>query len=97
MYGLISKILTQPGRRDDLAEVLMEGSSDMPGCTSYVVVRDPDDQDALWVTEVWESRDAHQASLQLPQVQLAMEHGRPLIAEFAERHETEPLGAPGHS
>ncbi len=91
MYGLITKILTQPGRRDDLAAILMEGSRDMPGCVSYVVARDPTDADALWVTEVWEARADHQASLQLPQVQVAMEHGRPFIAEFEERYETEPL------
>ena len=97
MYGLIGKIRSQPGRRDDLAEVLMEGSQDMPGCVSYIVARDPDDADALWVTEVWEDQAHHQSSLQLPQVQLAIERGQPLIAEFEERYETEPLSAPGHS
>ncbi len=92
MYGLIARIFTEPGRRDDLAEILLEASKGMPGCVSYVVARDPTNADALWVTEVWKTKTDHQASLQLPQVQVAMEHGRPLIDRFGERYETEPMG-----
>ncbi len=47
----------------------------MPGCFSYVVAADPAEPDALWVTEVWESQASHQASLQLPAVQAAIDHG----------------------
>ncbi len=55
MYGLIGRIKTQPGKRDELAAILLQGTKDMPGCLSYVVANDPRDPDALWVTEVWES------------------------------------------
>jgi quinol monooxygenase YgiN len=51
--------------------------------------------DALWVTEVWVSRDAHRASLQLPEVQAAIAKGRPLIAGFDSRAETTVLGGIG--
>lgn len=67
----------------------------MPGCLSYIVATDPKDADALWITEVWDSPDSHKASLALPMVQEALTAGRPLIAGFAERFETNPLGGAG--
>lgn len=95
MYGLIGRIQTTPGDRDLLAEILLSGVSGMPGCLSYVVARDPDDSDALWVTEVWVDREHHRASLSIPSVQEAIERGRPLIVAFTDRTETEPLGGHG--
>lgn len=95
MYGLIGKILTVPGARDELATVLIEGVAGMPGCLSYVVALDTTDEDALWVTEVWTDADAHRASLSLPSVQGAIARGRPLIAGFGDRLETQPVGGHG--
>jgi quinol monooxygenase YgiN len=95
MYGLIGRILAVEGRREELEAVLLGNAGGMPGCLSYVVARDPETPDALWVTEVWESREAHRASLALPAVQAAIGRGRPLIAGFDSRQETEPLGGIG--
>lgn len=95
MYGLITKIIATAGKRDALLEILLTASSSMSGCLSYVVARDKTDTDALWVTEVWQSQEAHQASLTLPSMQEAINQGRPLIAEFAQRFETEPSGGHG--
>ena len=92
MFGLIGRIKTVPGQRDRLATILLDGTTAMPGCRSYVVAKDPGDVDAIWVTEVWDSRESHLASLKLPAVQQAIAQGRPLIAGFAERFETEPVG-----
>lgn len=97
MYGLIGRMSAQPGRRDALAAILLEGTGEMSGCLSYIIARDPEDADALWITEVWDSQDSHRASLQLPAVQAAIAKGRPLIAGFDNRHETEPLGGVGLS
>jgi quinol monooxygenase YgiN len=95
MYGLIGKMKTVPGKRDDLIAILLEAPGAMPGCHSYVVARDPADPDAIWVTEVWDSEASHQASLKLPSVQQAIARGRPLIAGFGERFVTEPIGGFG--
>ena len=95
MYGLIGKIKSIAGQRDALVAILLDGLVDMPGCLSYVVAEDPTDPGALWVTEVWESREHHQASLTLPSVQQAISQGRPLIAGFGERFETIPVGGHG--
>ena len=92
MYGLIGKMKAFPGKRDELAATLLAGSLDMPSCLSYVVAKDPEDADALWVTEVWDSEASHKASLALPGVKASIAKGRPLIASFGEYHTTVPIG-----
>ncbi len=67
----------------------------MPGCKSYVIALDPSDADALWITEVWEDQQSHQASLKLPEVQSAIAQAKPLIAAFGEHFITEPVGGHG--
>jgi len=96
MYGLIGKIKTADGKRDELISILLEGTSgDMPGCISYVIAKDRDDTNAIWVTEVWDTQENHQNSLSLPSVQDVIARGRPLIAGFGERFETVPIGGIG--
>ncbi len=95
MYGLIGKLVATDGARDALAGILLEGTREMPGCLSYIVARDAEDENALWVTEVWDSEESHRSSLSLPTVQATIQKGRPLIAGFEDRHVTEPLGGHG--
>ncbi|MBL8988666.1 MAG: antibiotic biosynthesis monooxygenase [Gemmatimonadetes bacterium] len=95
MYGLIGKITTTPGQRDAFAAILLEGTNEMPGCLSYVVAIDPAEPDALWVTEVWDSKASHEASLALPAVRAAIAKGRAMIAGFSNRVETTPIGGAG--
>ena len=95
MYGLIGRIKAVAGRRAELAAVLVQEDGSMPGCLSYIVAEDPADAAALWVTEVWVDQAAHRASLQLPAVQAAIAKGRPLIAGFDNRVETNVLGGSG--
>ncbi|MDX1393183.1 MAG: putative quinol monooxygenase [Gemmatimonadota bacterium] len=94
MYGLIGSIRCTPGERERLIEILLEGTRDMPGCRHYVVARDTTDDDAIWITEVWDDEESHAASLGLPAVRDAIERGRPLIAGFDQRVVTEPVEPP---
>ena len=95
MYGLIGKMLAQPGQREALIEILLEGTGSMPGCRSYIIARDPTNADAIWITEAWDDAASHKASLALPSVQAAIAKARPIIAGFGERFETEPVGGQG--
>ena len=95
MYGLIGKMTTAPGQRDALIQILLGGTGDMPGCLSYIVAKDPNEPDALWITEVWENEASHKASLSTPAVQQAIARGRPLIAGFSNRTITTPVGGVG--
>ncbi len=89
-YGLIVKITAKAGARDELAAIFADLPT-MPGCLSYVVAHDSDDPDGLWVTEVWESAEAHRDSLELPEVRQAIALGKPLIESFEHRFETTPV------
>lgn len=95
MYGLIGKMKIVPGQRDALVAILLEGLQNMPGCLSYIVAHDPADPDAIWITEAWDSKASHAASLQLASVKAAIAKGRALIAGFGERFETAPVGGQG--
>lgn len=90
-HGLIGHIKAQPGKRDELAAILGENDTGMPGCLSYVVALDPADPDGLWVTEVWQDEASPRASLELPAVQDAISRGRPLIVDFDAYHQTQPV------
>lgn len=95
MYGLIGKMSAAKGKRDELIEILLEGTDKMPGCLSYIIAKDLEDENGIWITEVWENKTDHEASLKLPLVQAAIAKGRPLIAGFSDRHETAPVGGHG--
>jgi reactive intermediate/imine deaminase len=95
MYGLIGKMVATAGNRDALAAIILDGASTMPGCLSYVVAKDPRDENALWITEVWDSADSHKASLSLPRVREVIARGRPLIASFGDSVQSEPIGGHG--
>ena len=97
MYGLIGRMLAAPGKREDLLAIMLEGNAAMPGCISYVIARDPKSDDGIWITEVWNNKDSHGASLHLPHVQATIAKARPIIAGFEQYCETEPLGGIGLS
>lgn len=92
MYGLIGRMRAVPGKRTELAAILMEGTGTMPGCRAYIVAEDAKEADALWITEVWDDATFHAASLKLAAVQDAIERARPLIAGFDSQVELRPLG-----
>jgi quinol monooxygenase YgiN len=97
-YGLVGKIVATPGGGDALAAHLLDAAAvleQVPGCRSYLVSRDLHENDAVWVTEVWDSAQAHQASLELVAVQELIARARPVIARMAERFELLPVGGKG--
>jgi|SRR5215469_4764056 len=95
MFGLIGKMTAAPGKRDELIGILVNATSKMPGCLSYIIAKDASDADAIWITEAWESKTTHDASLSLPKVKESIAKGRPLIASFGDRIVTTPVGGFG--
>lgn len=91
MIGYINKIVAAPGRREALISLLLEGSGGMPGCLSYVVAADAGEPETVWVTEIWDSPESHDASLALPAVKAAIEAAMPIIADFANVATTRPV------
>ena len=95
MYGLIGSMTAVPGRRDDLIAVLIQAVSDMPGCLSYVVAKSSTDDSTIWITEVWDSKESHDASLSLPSVTKAISAAKPMISAFGSQVITTPVGGYG--
>jgi quinol monooxygenase YgiN len=95
MYGLIGRMTVAAGQRDAVIQILLSGTGRMPGCRSYIVAKDPQDPNGIWITEVWDSEANHKASLSLPEVQAAITKAKPMITGFAERFITTPVGGVG--
>jgi len=95
LYGLIGKMKAVAGQRDALISAVLEGSASMPGCLSYIVAKDVDDADAIWITEVWDSEASHDASLQLPAVQASIAKARDFVASMETGVVTVPVGGIG--
>ena len=90
-YGLIGQMIAQPGKRAELVAILSDGTGAMLGNIAYLIGEDSANPDAIWIVELWEAKEAHAASLQLPAVQAAIRKGRPLIAGFGTRAEFKPV------
>lgn len=97
MYGEIGKLIVVPGKRDELIANILEGISNMPGCLSYIVAKDASNDDAVWISEVWDSKASHDSSLSLPSVKAAIAKNIPLIAGFGDSIVTKPVGGHGLS
>lgn len=92
MFGLTGSLMVLPENRSALIEALLEGAREMPGCLSYVVGEDAEDESVVWVAEVWVTREAHRDSLELPHVKAAIDRARPLLVGFGQRHEYDVMG-----
>ena len=95
MFGMIGKMITASGKRSEVISLLLQAVSAMPGCLSYVVAQDTADENGIWITEVWDSKDSHDASLALPEVRKTIAAARPMIAGFSNQVITTPVGGYG--
>lgn len=99
MFMLHGRLAAQPGKRDELLAILAEGdrAEPLPGCRLYLVAVDETDADGVWVTEVWESEEAHAASLQLDRVREQIGRAMPLLdpAGFRRQQLDARAGIPG--
>ncbi|MBM7565227.1 putative quinol monooxygenase [Paenibacillus sacheonensis] len=97
-FGLSGKMMAQPGKRDELATLLLEATAamkDVKDCQVYIVSVLPEEPDAIWITEVWSSAEAHQASLALDTTRAMIQRAKPLIAGFEQQIRHVPLGGIG--
>jgi quinol monooxygenase YgiN len=83
LYARQGKLIAKQGQRDALAAILLAdetGLASMPGCRVYLVMAGEQEPDVVYVTEVWDSKEAHRASLALPGVKAAIARATPLMA-----------------
>ncbi len=95
MYGIIGSMQALAGQREALIDILLEGVVVVPGCLSYVVARDPQDSDRLWVSQVWKDESSYRDALTTPALRSHLARGVPLIASISPPTITEPVGGIG--
>ena len=95
MYGLIAKVTTVSGKREEMLAILKESAENMAGCLSYVVAKDSMDENLIWVTEVWDSVGSHDASLSLPTVRNAIPRAQAIVSGFEKVAVTSPVWGVG--
>ena len=82
--------------RDTVVGLLSRPNTDLAdaGCLLYEVGVNHDHPDVVFVSELWTSRDAHQASLLLPSVQASIARALPLMNGESTGHSFEVSGSP---
>ncbi len=96
-YGLFGFVLAQEDKRDKLLGHLLRAAELLeqdPGCIHYVVGTS-DHPDAVWISEVWTDREAHDHSLASDEVTALIQQARPLIAGMGEQTELTVHGGKG--
>lgn len=95
-YGLHGRLQAKQGHGNALAAILLQASqlvSSAKGCHLYLVSKDAQDPDSVWVTEVWDSKEDHDNSLHLEGVGPLIAQAIPLLAGKPEKGaELEVLG-----
>ena len=98
-YGLHGKLTASQGNRDKLAAILLEASklvSTANGCQLYLVSTTPDDENAVWVTEAWDSKEDHDNSLNVAGVRELIAQAMPILAGMPQKgQELQILGGAG--
>lgn len=79
-FANVGTLESIPGKRDELVAHLTRRSEGMPGCLLYEVGVSDEQPDTVFVVELWESAEAHQASLTLPAVRASIAAARPLLS-----------------
>lgn len=98
MYAMTGKLSAQPGKREMLASILLRASdmvADMSGCRAYIVMEDAGDESTVWVFEMWDDKEAHDASLRDERVRALINEAMPIMAGAPSGSELRVLGGHG--
>ncbi|MBC8033261.1 MAG: antibiotic biosynthesis monooxygenase [Chitinophagaceae bacterium] len=98
-YGLHGKLTAKAGNREKLAQILLEAArllSETKGCQLYVIGIDDNDEEAVWVTEVWDTKEDHENSLKVESTRALIAQAIPILDGMPEKgQELRVLGGLG--
>lgn len=85
-YLLQGKLIAKPGSKDELTKIMLRASELMlakaEGCEMYVVGQSESDEDAVFITEIWATKENHEASLSVEGVRELIGEAMPILAEM---------------
>jgi len=81
-FANVGTLGVKPGHRDDVVAILTSSNPELQasGCLLYEVGVNEASPDTVFVCELWESPQAHRASLQIPSVRAAIHEAMPLLS-----------------
>ncbi len=98
MYGMCGKLVAQAGKRGDFVEILTRAANlvaQLPGCRLYLINEDLADSTSIWVYEVWDDKESHDASLNDDRVRSLIKEAMPLMGGSPESVELRVVGGYG--
>ena len=95
-FANVGSLETKPGQRDAVLSILVRPMAGLKeaGCLLYEVGVNDAVPDTVFVCELWESQEAHRASLELESVQAAIEEAMPLLTGEMGGNQFTVLGSP---
>lgn len=85
-YLLQGKLVAKEGLRDQLTEIMLKASklmlSKAKGCKIYAVGHSEDYVNSVFITEIWATKEDHEASLSVEGVRELISEAMPLLAEM---------------
>ena len=95
---MTGKLQAQPGKRAVLVDILLRAAklvSNMHGCHSYIVLEDVQDESCVWVFEMWDDKESHDASLRDEKVRGLIAEAMPILAGAPSGSELRVAGGHG--
>lgn len=95
-FANVGSLEAKPGQRDAVLDILLRPMLGLKeaGCLLYEVGVNEDSPDTVFVCELWESPEAHRASLQLDSVRSAIAEAMPLLTGTMSGNQFTVLGSP---
>ncbi len=92
----IGTLGTVPGKRDEVVAILTRVNAELAnaGCLLYEVGINTAEPDTVFVTELWESAEDHQKSLELPSVKAAIAEAMLLLTGQMGGYQYTVVGSP---
>jgi quinol monooxygenase YgiN len=98
-YLLHGKLTAKQGHKEELAAILIEASqlvATANGCKLYVIGFDSSDENSVFITEIWNTKDDHDNSLKADGVRELILKAMPLLdGQPTKGQEIEILGGIG--
>ena len=77
-FGVIAHLTAQAGKRDAMIDAL-SGLIGMKGNISFIIAKDGKNADGIYITEVWESKEAHDLALGTDQFKASFGKAAPMM------------------
>lgn len=81
-FGLIGNFSTEASDRDALVGILEAAAKimeDVEACKHYIVYKDAGNEEKVWISEIWDSKEAHDESLTRDDVRAIISQAIPLL------------------